>query len=43
MRARRTCPACRLTFTYCIPTSLGQCPHCAFDTETDPEDLETAA
>ncbi|MER6911126.1 RRQRL motif-containing zinc-binding protein [Streptomyces sp. NPDC000594] len=29
MRARRTCPVCRADRGYCIPTSLGMCPHCA--------------
>ncbi|MGW1931123.1 RRQRL motif-containing zinc-binding protein [Streptomyces sp. NPDC001919] len=29
MRARRTCPECRVTQTYVIPTSLGMCPGCA--------------
>ncbi|MFD3532306.1 RRQRL motif-containing zinc-binding protein [Streptomyces sp. NPDC058664] len=29
MRARHTCPACRLDRGYCIPTSLGTCPDCA--------------
>ncbi|PSK80460.1 hypothetical protein CLV63_1558 [Murinocardiopsis flavida] len=42
MRARRTCPTCRLTFVYCLPTSLGECAACAFDTEVDPNDVEAA-
>ncbi|MFD0079001.1 RRQRL motif-containing zinc-binding protein [Streptomyces sp. NPDC127166] len=29
MRARRTCPACRVDRGYVIPTSLGTCPVCA--------------
>lgn len=29
MRARRTCPDCRVTYPYVIPTSLGCCPECA--------------
>lgn len=29
MRARRTCPSCRLDRGYCIPRSLGTCPPCA--------------
>ena len=29
MRARRTCPNCRIDRGYCIPTSLGTCPPCA--------------
>ncbi|MFC9265621.1 RRQRL motif-containing zinc-binding protein [Streptomyces hydrogenans] len=29
MRARRTCPACRVDRGYVIPTSLGTCPDCA--------------
>ncbi|MGW8768696.1 RRQRL motif-containing zinc-binding protein [Streptomyces sp. NPDC055815] len=30
MRARRTCPACRVDRGYVIPTSLGTCPDCAY-------------
>ncbi|MDT0445959.1 RRQRL motif-containing zinc-binding protein [Streptomyces johnsoniae] len=30
MRARRTCPACRLVADYCIPRSLGLCVPCAY-------------
>ncbi|WP_329309564.1 RRQRL motif-containing zinc-binding protein [Streptomyces microflavus] len=30
MRARRTCPQCRVDVGYCIPTSLGMCPTCAY-------------
>ncbi|WP_418959130.1 RRQRL motif-containing zinc-binding protein [Streptomyces tritici] len=30
MLARRTCPACRITYSYCIPTSLGMCVPCAY-------------
>ncbi|MHC0432019.1 RRQRL motif-containing zinc-binding protein [Streptomyces sp. O3] len=28
MLARRTCPVCRITFGYCLPTSLGMCLLC---------------
>ncbi|MDI3406051.1 RRQRL motif-containing zinc-binding protein [Streptomyces cavernicola] len=28
MLARRTCPVCRLTYSYCLPTSLGMCLNC---------------
>jgi len=28
MRARRTCPTCRLVRPYCIPRSLGECVTC---------------
>ncbi|MDI3423634.1 RRQRL motif-containing zinc-binding protein [Streptomyces luteolus] len=28
MLARRTCPVCRITYSYCLPTSLGMCLHC---------------
>ncbi|MEU5978820.1 RRQRL motif-containing zinc-binding protein [Streptomyces sp. NPDC047315] len=30
MLARRTCPRCQITYSYCIPTSLGVCVTCAF-------------
>ncbi|GAA4684853.1 RRQRL motif-containing zinc-binding protein [Streptomyces youssoufiensis] len=30
MRARRTCPGCRVDAGYCIPTSLGLCVTCAY-------------
>ncbi|BBC37040.1 uncharacterized protein SGFS_083340 [Streptomyces graminofaciens] len=30
MLARRTCPECRITYSYCIPTSLGTCVPCAY-------------
>ncbi|MET9253723.1 RRQRL motif-containing zinc-binding protein [Streptomyces sp. NPDC003717] len=40
MLARRTCPACRVTYDYCIPTSLGMCVPCAFP---DPSDLVRSA
>ncbi|MCX5170497.1 RRQRL motif-containing zinc-binding protein [Streptomyces antibioticus] len=33
MLARRTCPACRTTYSYCIPTSLGMCILCAYPEE----------
>lgn len=29
LRARRTCPACGVTYDYVIPVSLGCCPGCA--------------
>ncbi|QKV97899.1 hypothetical protein HUT19_29355 [Streptomyces sp. NA02950] len=29
MLARRTCPVCRITYSYCLPTSLGMCAACA--------------
>ncbi|GGO55408.1 hypothetical protein GCM10012287_46610 [Streptomyces daqingensis] len=29
LAARRTCPECGIDRGYCIPTSLGMCPHCA--------------
>ncbi|MDI3389648.1 RRQRL motif-containing zinc-binding protein [Streptomyces sp. B-S-A8] len=28
MLARRTCPKCRITYSYCLPTSLGMCLYC---------------
>ncbi|SDK79563.1 RRQRL motif-containing zinc-binding protein [Streptomyces indicus] len=28
MLARRTCGVCRITYSYCLPTSLGMCLHC---------------
>ncbi|MDX2727692.1 RRQRL motif-containing zinc-binding protein [Streptomyces sp. PA03-2a] len=33
MTARRTCPNCRVDVGYCIPTSLGMCPACAYPEE----------
>ncbi|WP_405664633.1 hypothetical protein OG379_20540 [Streptomyces sp. NBC_01166] len=30
MLARRTCPKCRVDAGYCLPTSLGMCPSCAY-------------
>jgi len=33
MLARRTCPQCRITYSYCIPTSLGVCVLCAYPEE----------
>ncbi len=30
MLARRTCPKCRITYDYCLPTSLGMCVPCAY-------------
>ncbi|MFJ2009857.1 RRQRL motif-containing zinc-binding protein [Streptomyces globisporus] len=33
MLARRTCPQCRRDAGYCIPTSLGMCPACAYPEE----------
>ncbi|MFJ9709269.1 RRQRL motif-containing zinc-binding protein [Streptomyces sp. NPDC101234] len=33
MRARRTCPSCRMDAGYVIPTSLGMCVPCAYPEE----------
>ncbi|KAB1984623.1 RRQRL motif-containing zinc-binding protein [Streptomyces triticiradicis] len=33
MLARRTCPNCQITYSYCIPTSLGMCILCAHPEE----------
>ncbi|MGI5378218.1 RRQRL motif-containing zinc-binding protein [Streptomyces sp. CA-251387] len=33
MLARRTCPECRITYSYCLPTSLGMCILCAYPEE----------
>lgn len=33
MLARRTCPECRVIYSYCIPTSLGMCVLCAHPEE----------
>jgi hypothetical protein len=30
MLARRTCPKCQITYSYCIPRSLGMCVPCAY-------------
>ncbi|MFE3163826.1 RRQRL motif-containing zinc-binding protein [Streptomyces sp. NPDC059224] len=30
MLARQTCPKCQLTYSYCLPTSLGMCVLCAY-------------
>ncbi|GAB2989180.1 hypothetical protein GCM10023080_063710 [Streptomyces pseudoechinosporeus] len=30
MLARRTCPKCQITYSYCIPRSLGMCVLCAY-------------
>ncbi|GAA3759627.1 hypothetical protein HDA32_004730 [Spinactinospora alkalitolerans] len=43
LRARRTCSTCRLTFVYCLPTSLGQCPNCEHGTTPEAWELEEAA
>ncbi|MEV2278522.1 RRQRL motif-containing zinc-binding protein [Nocardiopsis sp. NPDC049922] len=43
MRARRTCPTCRLVFVYVIPTSLGQCPACHEGGTPQAWELEAAA
>ncbi|MBB4929188.1 hypothetical protein F4561_005610 [Lipingzhangella halophila] len=43
LRARRTCPTCGLVFNYCIPTSLGQCPNCAYGLTPETWELEVAA
>ncbi|MCX5332109.1 RRQRL motif-containing zinc-binding protein [Streptomyces sp. NBC_00140] len=40
MLARQTCPACGLTYSYCIPRSLGICILCAHpNTPAAPEEL----
>ncbi|MBR8643745.1 hypothetical protein KEF29_41230 [Streptomyces tuirus] len=33
MLARRTCPQCRVIYSYCLPTSLGMCILCAYPEE----------
>ncbi|MGX5187502.1 RRQRL motif-containing zinc-binding protein [Streptomyces avermitilis] len=33
MLARRTCLQCQITYSYCIPTSLGVCILCAYPAE----------
>ncbi|GHI04985.1 hypothetical protein AQI88_24145 [Streptomyces cellostaticus] len=33
MLARRTCPKCGVTYSYCLPTSLGMCVLCAYPDE----------
>ncbi|MEV3911023.1 RRQRL motif-containing zinc-binding protein [Streptomyces canus] len=33
MLARRTCPKCRVVYSYCLPTSLGMCILCAHSEE----------
>ncbi|CAM3656265.1 hypothetical protein GCM10009799_47530 [Nocardiopsis rhodophaea] len=43
LRARRTCPTCHLVFTYCMPTSLGQCPNCVYGYTPEPWELEGSA
>jgi hypothetical protein len=30
MHARRTCPKCQVTYSYCLPRSLGMCVLCAY-------------
>ncbi|MGW6153823.1 RRQRL motif-containing zinc-binding protein [Streptomyces sp. NPDC055144] len=35
MLARRTCPVCRITYSYCLPTSLGMCVTCAYPASSD--------
>ncbi|MER7839721.1 RRQRL motif-containing zinc-binding protein [Streptomyces sp. NPDC096040] len=30
MLARRTCPKCQITYSYCMPRSLGMCVLCAY-------------
>lgn len=32
LRARRTCPECRVVRAYCIPLVLGMCVECAYPT-----------
>ncbi|WP_405647291.1 RRQRL motif-containing zinc-binding protein [Streptomyces sp. NBC_00019] len=34
MLARRTCPICQVTYSYCMPTSLGCCVLCAYPDTT---------
>ncbi|MET9385351.1 RRQRL motif-containing zinc-binding protein [Streptomyces sp. NPDC002928] len=34
MLARRTCPVCLITYSYCMPRSLGMCVTCAFPEES---------
>ncbi|GAA1262005.1 RRQRL motif-containing zinc-binding protein [Streptomyces aureus] len=35
MLARRTCPVCQITYSYCLPTSLGMCVTCAYPASSD--------
>ncbi|QDN88780.1 RRQRL motif-containing zinc-binding protein [Streptomyces sp. RLB3-6] len=35
MLARRTCPKCRITYSYCLPRSLGMCVLCAYPDSHD--------
>ena len=35
MLARRTCPKCRVTYSYCMPASLGMCLLCAYPDEPE--------
>ncbi|MEV8429867.1 RRQRL motif-containing zinc-binding protein [Streptomyces chartreusis] len=37
MLARRTCPECRVTYSYCLPTSLGMCVLCAYPDDQNKE------
>ncbi|WP_328749650.1 hypothetical protein OHT57_29910 [Streptomyces sp. NBC_00285] len=37
MLARRTCPQCRIAYSYCMPTSLGMCLLCAYPDEQNKE------
>ncbi|MFH0520272.1 RRQRL motif-containing zinc-binding protein [Streptomyces sp. M41] len=37
MLARRTCPKCRITYSYCMPTSLGMCVLCAYPDDQNKE------
>ena len=34
MLARQTCPICKVTYSYCLPRSLGCCVLCAYPTNT---------
>ncbi|WP_262063957.1 RRQRL motif-containing zinc-binding protein [Streptomyces sp. STR69] len=36
MLARRTCPQCQITYSYCIPRSLGTCVLCAYPAPNTP-------
>ncbi|MGW1557583.1 RRQRL motif-containing zinc-binding protein [Streptomyces sp. NPDC002144] len=35
MHARRTCPKCGVTYSYCLPRSLGMCLLCAYPDHHD--------
>ncbi|WP_393916762.1 RRQRL motif-containing zinc-binding protein [Halostreptopolyspora alba] len=40
LRARRRCATCERVYRYCIPTSLGECPNCFYDTEPEQWELD---